>query len=171
MNPTIIADSPPATPMIALPRVKAAIFHRPIEIPKQAAAVSSSRTASSATPSHERSTPRTSRTASSARAMRREAVEGVTREVQAEEPPVVVEAPPEDLEPAELEPLRAAERVVHLEEGAEEKPEGDGDQRCVVAPGPEQGQQKQRAHPGGDGAAGEQDQGCGSAPRASTAAV
>ena len=49
------AESAPATPMMKFPMTKAAIFQRATSIPKLAAAISSRRTVSRATPIHERS--------------------------------------------------------------------------------------------------------------------
>ena len=60
MKPIMKAESAPATPVTKLPSVKAVIFQRAMSRPKLAAASSSSRTASSATPTEERSSRCTS---------------------------------------------------------------------------------------------------------------
>ena len=150
--------------MRVFPMVKAAIFHRPMEMPKasRGSLVEPDRVERQAHPRalhspHQPHRPQRQRD-------RCEAVKRVARKVDAQELPVVVEAEAEDAESSELESLRSAECLVHLEKRPEEEPEGDGDQRCVVAPRPEQRQQQQRANGRRRGAAGEQHQQVGKGP-------
>ena len=51
-----------------------------------------------------------------------------------------------------VRPLRAAQRVVHLEERAKHDPEGDRDQRRIVAAGAQHRKQQHRAEEPGDAA-------------------
>jgi len=70
----------------------------------------------------------------------------------------IVETPGTDADLLQLEALRAAQRVVHLEEGAEEERERNGDQGRVVAAGAQHRDHDQGADQGGDRATREQDQ-------------
>src|SRR5258707_1285376 len=67
----------------------------------------------------------------------------IERSVQWTHRQLVVELKPEDLQPTELQPLRTTERVVHLDEGAEQKSKRNCDQRGIVPPRAQQRQKQQ----------------------------